>query len=79
MDVSGEQNDQLWKPQRASDGCALSFYDTISVTNKMSPNVYKSCPKMISLEKLMILTLIIGRVPKKLPIVYKSCPKMISL
>ena len=29
---------------------------TISVTRKKSPNVYKSCPKMISLEKLKILT-----------------------
>ena len=27
-----------------------------SVTSKKSPNVYKSRPKMISLEKLMILT-----------------------
>jgi len=27
-----------------------------SVTRKESPNVYKSCPKMISLEKLNILT-----------------------
>ena len=27
-----------------------------SVTIKKSPNVYKSCPKMISLEKLKILT-----------------------
>ena len=27
-----------------------------SVTRYKSPNVYKSCPKMISLEKLMILT-----------------------
>ena len=29
---------------------------TISVTNKKSTNVYKSCPKMISQEKLKILT-----------------------
>ena len=28
----------------------------ISVTSKKSPNVCKSCPKMISLEKLKILT-----------------------
>ena len=27
-----------------------------SVTSKKSPNVYQSCPKMISLEKLTILT-----------------------
>ena len=29
---------------------------TTSVTSKKSPNVYKSCPKMISLEKWKILT-----------------------
>ena len=28
----------------------------VRVTSKKSPNVYKSCPKMISLEKLKILT-----------------------
>ena len=28
----------------------------VSVTSKKPPNVYKSCPKMISLEKWMILT-----------------------
>ena len=28
----------------------------ISVTSKKFPNVYKSCPKMIPLEKLKILT-----------------------
>ena len=27
-----------------------------SVTSKKSPNVYKGCPKIISLEKLKILT-----------------------
>ena len=27
-----------------------------SVTSKKSPNVYKSCPQMISLEKLKIFT-----------------------
>ena len=27
----------------------------LSVTSKKSPNVYKSCPKMISLEKLKFL------------------------
>ena len=27
-----------------------------SVTRKKSPNVYKSCPKMISLQKRIILT-----------------------
>ena len=34
----------------------LSLSYTLSVTSKKSPNVYKSCPKMISLEKLKILT-----------------------
>ena len=31
-------------------------YGRTRVTSKKSPNVYKSCPKMISLEKLKILT-----------------------
>ena len=31
-------------------------YVRISVTRKKLPNVYKSCPKMISQEKLMTLT-----------------------
>ena len=30
--------------------------ETESVTSKKSPNVYKSCPKMISIEKLKIMT-----------------------
>ena len=34
-----------------------------SVTRKKSPNVYKSCPKMISIEKLKILTLL-QKLPK---------------
>ena len=34
----------------------LSTYQPNSVTSKKSPNVYKSCPEMISLEKLKILT-----------------------
>ena len=33
-----------------------SKYVRISVTRKKLPNVYKSCPKMISQEKLMTLT-----------------------
>ena len=37
--------------QNMEDKLALS-----SVTSKKSPNVHKSCPKMISLEKLKILT-----------------------
>ena len=32
------------------------FLNTICVTSQKLPNVYKSCPKMISLEKLKILT-----------------------
>ena len=31
--------------------CTYSLFGGISVTRKKSPNVYKSCPKMISLEK----------------------------
>ena len=34
----------------------MGFVPTTSVTRKKSPNVYKSCPKIISLEKLNILT-----------------------
>ena len=33
-----------------------SFAVPTSVTSKKSPDVYKSCPKMISMEKLQILT-----------------------
>ena len=33
------------------------LFDIFSVTTKKSPNVYKSCPKIISLEKLLTLTL----------------------
>ena len=32
------------------------MWDPSNVTRKKSPNVYKNCPKMISLEKLQILT-----------------------
>ena len=54
----------------------------LSVTRKKSPNVYKSCPKMISLEKLKILTPF-RKLPKNvgdlgklfLPKALKSCPK----
>ena len=31
-------------------------YNMVSVTSQKSPNVFKSCPKIISLEKLKILT-----------------------
>ena len=34
----------------------LKFFISTSVTSKKSPNVCKSCPKMISLAKLKILT-----------------------
>ena len=34
----------------------FAFARFVSVTSKKSPNVYKSCPKIISLEKLKILT-----------------------
>ena len=36
----------------------------ISVTRRKLPNVYKSCPKIISLEKLNILTPL-QKLPKK--------------
>ena len=57
-----------WKADAAADTFNLSirfcspkrFYMQLlirtSVTSKKSPNVYKSCPKMISLEKWTILT-----------------------
>ena len=37
-------------------GIAYQNWVIASVTSKESPNVYKSCPKMISLEKWKILT-----------------------
>ena len=39
-----------------SGSCASRLVLMDSVTRKKSPNVYESCPKMISLEKLKILT-----------------------
>ena len=39
----------------AADGCEKPKKSVSSVTREKSPNVYKSCPKMISLEKLKIL------------------------
>ena len=43
-----------------SVGSALAIFTSFGhatrVTSKKMPNVYKSCPKMISLEKLKILT-----------------------
>ena len=41
----------------------LSRLPTRSVTSKKSPNVFKSCPKMISLEKLRIL-ITLQKLPK---------------
>ena len=35
---------------------ANGLLKVISVTRKKSPNVYKSCPRMISQEKIKILT-----------------------
>ena len=35
-----------------------------SVTSKKLPNVYESCPKMISLDKLKILTTPLQKLPK---------------
>ena len=58
-------------------------YDQCDKSDKKKlPNVYKSCPKMISLEKLKILRPLIffsknvGYLSKKLlPKALKSCPK----
>ena len=55
---------------------------TVSVTRKKSPNVYKTCPKMISLEKWKISTSL-QNLPKNvddlckliLPKALKRCPK----
>ena len=47
-----------------------------SVTRKKSPNVYKSCPKMISLEKLKSLTPLWEiRAKYLIPKALKSCTK----
>ena len=67
-------------------------YMLFSVTRKKLPNVYKYCPKMISLEKLKILTplqkfpknvrdlgkLFVAKGLKKLPKVKKS-PDLVTL
>ena len=60
----------------------IKKFVVISVTSKESPNVCKSCPKMISLEKLKILTPL-QKLPKNvgdlgkllLPKALKRCPK----
>ena len=49
----------------SEENIKLSEYLAVSVTSKKSPNVYKSCPKMISLEKLKILTPL-QKLPKNL-------------
>ena len=43
---------------RRSKFSKISFFSTFtfSVTSKKSPNVYKSCPKIISQQKINILT-----------------------
>ena len=41
---------------RGQSDLPKTIRDTLSVTSKKSPNVDKSCPKMISLEKWKILT-----------------------
>ena len=41
---------------RLTPGLYFSMKHSYSVTRKKSPNVYKSYPKMISLEKLLLLT-----------------------
>ena len=46
----------LYKVQLVLLSCYVSFNMLgSSVTSKKSPNVYKSCPKMISLEKWKVL------------------------
>ena len=41
--------------RKLSNSVVRRRWVTFSVTSKKSPNVYKSCPKMISLEKLKFL------------------------
>ena len=43
---------------------SIKLFTTSSVTSKKSPNIYNSCPKMISLVKLKILTAL-QKLPKK--------------
>ena len=48
-----------WPPVGSNGNLVLSAIDHFSYDRcdqKKSPNVFKSCPKMISLEKLKILT-----------------------
>ena len=59
---------ELWKRRRSKNDTSTfcwcrrrtrtcqSTVSSDSITSKKSPNVYKSCPNMISLEKLKILT-----------------------
>ena len=78
MPLPDWRRQQLLQQQRQCRTMSL----LISVTNKKSPNVYKNCPKMISLEKWNILTRL-RELPKMwaiwakfmLPQASKSCPK----
>ena len=46
----------FFKATIAKNGYRQKIRVATSVTRKNLPNVYKSCPKMISLEKIQILT-----------------------
>ena len=83
---------KLWRIKIYGIPRTLFFNPPTSVTSKNSPNVYKSCPKIISLEKLKILTplqklpknvgdlgkLIVATVFEKLPKSNKS-PNLVTL
>ena len=63
-------------------GPSCTVHTTDSVTSKKSPNGYKSCPKMTSLEKLKILTSLqklpenVGDLDKLIVAKgFESCPK----
>ena len=58
--LRNESNEKFWPIQKGkivakvlADSIGLAM---TSATSKKLPNVYKSCPKMILLEKLKILT-----------------------
>ena len=55
-----ESDENKWKRgrdlKRLETSCTVILLPRYSVTSKKLPNVYKSCPKMILLEKLKILT-----------------------
>ena len=52
QDFSTFYDEEVRVKKEALQYCSLRS----SVSSKKSPNVYKSCPKMISQEKWMILT-----------------------